>query len=325
MHHLSPSLDHIGFFARRVDDVAFALSQLAGSSDRDRHGRPLPPFNVDIDQGLPALNRPRLAIVRFAKWAKAEPEQQKVFDAAVATLRNAGAIVEELELAELDNTNWNAINIILASEGAVIFADLVARYPDRSSDHLKSLVETGRAHSAIDYLAAKALQDRLREAFTAEIARFDAVLTLAAFGEAPKGLSYTGDAEYCAPWTLLGVPALSLPAGFGKNGLPLGIQIVGPYREDYRTLRVAKWVGSRAGVRAGNCESELAGAFARTFVIKVRHSGARSCASYDAQLRIDSLRQEAHPGMTKLKPPSSSPAPPSTAPKRPASSSARDG
>ena len=92
-------------------------------------------------RALPPLDKPRLAVVRFAKWAKAEPEQQKVFDAAVATLRNAGAILEELELAELDRTNWNAINTILASEGAAIFADLVARYPDRSSDHLKSLVD----------------------------------------------------------------------------------------------------------------------------------------------------------------------------------------
>lgn len=251
VHHLSPSLDHIGFFARRVDDVAFALSQLSGSSDRDRHGRPLPSFSVDIDQGVPPLNTPRLAIVRFAKWAKAEPEQQKVFDAAVATLRHAGAVADEFELAELDRTNWNAINIILASEGATIFADLVARYPDRSSDHLKSLVETGSAYSAVDYLAAKALQDKLRDAFITDIAGYDAVLTLPAFGEAPKGLGYTGDAEYCAPWTLLGVPALSLPAGFGKNWLPLGVQIVGPYREDYRTLRVAKWVEGALGFEPG--------------------------------------------------------------------------
>jgi Asp-tRNA(Asn)/Glu-tRNA(Gln) amidotransferase A subunit family amidase len=251
VHHLSPSLDHIGFFARGVDDVAFALSQLAGSNDRDRHGRPLPNFRVDIDQGVPPLNAPRLAIVRFAKWAKAEDEQQKIFDAAVAKLRDAGAIIAEIELAELDRVNWSAINTILTSEGAVIFAGLVARYPDRSSDHLKSLVETGRAHSATDYLAAKAAQDRLRDAFTAEMSGYDAVLTLPAFGEAPKGLHYTGDAEYCAPWTLLGVPALSLPAGFGKNGLPLGIQIVGPYREDHRTLRVAKWVESALGFAPG--------------------------------------------------------------------------
>jgi Asp-tRNA(Asn)/Glu-tRNA(Gln) amidotransferase A subunit family amidase len=242
VHHLSPSLDHVGFFARRVDDVAFALSLLSGTSDRDLHGRPVPGFAVDIDQGVPPLDKPRLAIVRFAKWSKAESEQQKVFDTAVAMLRESGAILDELELAEIDRGNWSAINTILAAEGAAIFADLVARYPDRTSDHLKSLVQTGKEHSATDYLAAKALQEKWRDAFTADLSGYDAVLTLPAFGEAPLGLHYTGDAEYCAPWTLLGVPALSLPAGFGKNGLPLGIQVVGPYRQDYRTLRVAKWI-----------------------------------------------------------------------------------
>jgi amidase len=134
------------------------------------------------------------------------------------------------------------INTILASEAAVIFSDLVARYPDRTSDHLKSLVESGKAQSATEYLAARAFQDHWRHALSAEISGYDAVLTLPAFGEAPRGLHYTGDAEYCAPWTLLGVPAVTIPAGFGKNRLPLGLQIVGRYREDHRMLRVAKWV-----------------------------------------------------------------------------------
>ncbi len=124
----------------------------------------------------------------------------------------------------------------------MIFSDLVARYPDRSSDHLKALVATGKAHPAFEYLAAKALQEKLRSAFTADISGFDAIFTLPAFGEAPKGLGYTGDAEYCAPWTLLGVPAISLPAGFGANGLPLGVQVVGAYRQDFRLLQVAKWI-----------------------------------------------------------------------------------
>jgi len=243
VHPLSPSLDHVGFFARRVDDVAYALSLLGGTSDSDVHGRPLAAFQVSVEQGLPPLAAPRLAVVRFAKWwSKAEPEQQQLFDAAVTTVREAGAIVEELELAELDHANWGAINTILASEAALIFGDLVERFPDRTSDRLKELVRTGKAHSAYDYLAAKALQEKLRSAFPSQMSGFDAVLTLPAFGEAPEGLFYTGDAEYCAPWTLLGVPAVSLPAGFGKNGLPLGLQIVGAYREDYRMLRVAKWI-----------------------------------------------------------------------------------
>jgi Asp-tRNA(Asn)/Glu-tRNA(Gln) amidotransferase A subunit family amidase len=214
---------------------------LAASSDLDLHGRPLPGFQVNLAQGLPPLEKPRLAIVRFEKWSKAEPEQQKVFEAAIAKLRDAGAVAEEHELAELDSTNWSAINTILASEASLIFGDLVARYPDRTSDHLKTAVQTGKVHAAWNYLAAKAQQEKLRLRLATDIAGFDAVVTLPAFGEAPKGLSYTGDAEYCAPWTLLGAPAISLPAGFGKNGLPLGVQLVGAYRQDYHLLRVAKW------------------------------------------------------------------------------------
>jgi Asp-tRNA(Asn)/Glu-tRNA(Gln) amidotransferase A subunit family amidase len=242
VHPLSPSLDHVGFFARRVDDVALALSLLGGASDSDPHGRPVPPFEVSVEHGVLPMNQPRLAIARFGKWSKAEPEQQLVFDAAITTLRAAGAVLEELEFPELDQANWSAINTILVSEAALIFEALVERHPDRTSEKLKELVRAGKAIGATDYLAAKVLQDRLRQAFAHDLSGFDAVVTLPASGEAPEGLGYTGDAEYCAPWTLLGVPALSLPAGFGKHGLPLGIQIVGAAREDLRALRVAKWV-----------------------------------------------------------------------------------
>ena len=242
VHPLSPSLDHLGLFARRVDDVGFGLSLLAACSDSDLHGQPVPGFEVDIDRGLAPLERPRLAIVRFEKWSRAEPDQQQAFEAALARLRGEGAVMEELPLRELDAANWNAINSILAAEAALIFGDLVARYPDRTSDHLKSLVKTGQGHLAVDYLGAKALQAHWRSQLSRDMSGFDAVLTLPAFGEAPPGLGFTGDAEYCAPWTLLGVPAITLPIGFGHHGLPLGLQIVAPYLEDYRLLRVAKWI-----------------------------------------------------------------------------------
>jgi amidase len=242
VHPLSPSLDHVGFFARRVDDVALALSLLAATSDRDPHGRPVPAFQIDIERGIEPLDKPRLGIVRFEKWSRVEGEQQKTFETAIDKLRASGAVVEELVLAELDRVNWQTILTILESEGAHLFADLVARYPDRTSDHLKSLVANGKAISTPNYLAAKALQEAQRRALGIEMKGFDALLTLPAFGEAPRGLAYTGDAEYCAPWTLLGAPAITLPAGFGKHGLPLGIQIVGDYRNDLRVLRTAKWI-----------------------------------------------------------------------------------
>jgi Asp-tRNA(Asn)/Glu-tRNA(Gln) amidotransferase A subunit family amidase len=222
--------------------VAYALSLLAATSELDPHGRPVPRFDVDVKEGVAPLEKPRLRIVRFQKWSRVEPDQQKMFEAAAAKLRDAGAVVEEREWEELDATNWSTVNTILSSEAALIYSDLVENYPDRTSDHLKSAVKAGKALTAFDYLAARSLQEKLRAALTAEMSGVDAVLTVPAFGEAPEGLGSTGNAEYCAPWTLLGAPALSLPAGFGKNGLPLGIQIVGSYRQDLHLLRVAKWI-----------------------------------------------------------------------------------
>ena len=251
VHPLSPSLDHVGFFARRVDDVALALSLLAATSDADVHGRPLPGFNTDPGQGIAPLEKPRLRVMRFQHWASVEADQQKVFEAAVVQLREAGALVEEREWEELDAVNWDMINTILACEASLIFGDLVERYPDRTSNHLKTLVKAGKTTAAFDYLAARSRQEKLRTALAEQMSGFDAVLTLPAFGEAPNGLDFTGKAEYCAPWTLIGAPAISLPAGFGKNHLPLGIQLVGGYRQDRRLLSVAKWVEGVLRVEPG--------------------------------------------------------------------------
>ncbi len=156
----------------------------------------------------------------------------------------------------------------------MIFGDLVARYPDKTSDHLKKLVETGSAISAAAYLKAKALQTKLRADFTAQMTNYDAVLTLPAYGEAPEGLSYTGDAEYCAPWTLIGVPALSLPAGFGKNHLPLGLQVVGPYLNDSAHTARGKVDRERAGVFAGIARDQIAFFAPRPSACGERNRGA---------------------------------------------------
>jgi amidase len=240
VHHLAPSLDHVGFFARRVDDAAYALSLISATSDLDPHGRPLPRFHVDRVEGVAPLAKPRLRVVRFTQWSRAEPEQKAAFEAALAKLRDAGATIEEREWSELDS-QFGAINTILASEAAHILGDLVEQYPDRTSEFLKKAVKAGKEHSAFAYLRAKSTQERLRAALPDEMSGFDAVLTVPAFGEAPEGLGYTGDASYCAPWTLVGAPAVTLPAGFGKHGLPLGVQVVGSYRQDHHLLRVAKW------------------------------------------------------------------------------------
>ena len=72
--------------------------------------------------------------------------------------------------------------------------------------------------------------------------RYDAILTPPALGTAPKGLGATGDPAFCVLWTLLGMPAITLPLMQGENGLPLGVQLVGRKGYDARLLRTARWL-----------------------------------------------------------------------------------
>jgi amidase len=117
-------------------------------------------------------------------------------------------------------------------------------FPARLSQHIKDLVANGRLRGAMEYLFARELQRTLRFALKDDIKKFDAILTVPASGEAPIGLTSTGDPIFCALWTFLGVPALTVPVARTVKGLSLGVQLVAPYRQDAHLLRTGKWIES---------------------------------------------------------------------------------
>lgn len=242
---LSQSLDHLGVFARSVDDVAYALSLLAGGPGAARHA----PFQVSLD-GIAPFPAPRIAWLRPAASPALDDYQSALLASAAKRFTEAGAVVESFALP----TEFDALSDIAATlygaEGAANFSDLVKRFPDKTSDRLKALVEGGLPISATNYIGARNAQLALRSAFTSAIAGFDAVLTTAATGEAPESLTQTGDPGLCVPWTTLGVPAISLPAGIGPRGLPLGIQLIAPFGENLKLLRIAKWCEAALAFKA---------------------------------------------------------------------------
>ena len=73
----------------------------------------------------------------------------------------------------------------------------------------------------------------------------DILLTPSAPGEAPEGIGATGDAIFNNLWTTTHVPAVTLPAGLGSKGLPLGVQLIGRPHQDHRLLETAKAVQCR--------------------------------------------------------------------------------
>src|SRR5262249_55122673 len=114
---------------------------------------------------------------------------------------------------------------------------------DGLSKALQARIERGRAVPGHEYLAARARVPSFLAALTELFEqRYDAILTPSAAGTAPKGLESTGDPVFCTLWTLAGTPALNVPLMQGANGLPLGVQLVGPRHQDARLLRTAHWL-----------------------------------------------------------------------------------
>ena len=239
---VSDALDHMGFLARSVNDVAYAFNMLRNLTATGADSIALPEVPMDAQSGLAPLASPRLAYVRTPFDERITTDQQQAMQSTIAKLRAQGAVVQEFALPDEYWTGVDAMFCLLEAEGGAVHRDHVARFPDRLSVHIKELVAQGAARSAFEYLAARNLQARLRADATAQLKGFDAFLTVPAPGPAPEGLATTGDPIFCALWSFLGLPALNIPIGHAANGLPLGLQLVAAYRQDAHLLRAGRWI-----------------------------------------------------------------------------------
>jgi len=240
MFQLSRSLDHVGLFARTIEDVALLMEQLVGYDERDPDSRPrarLPYREVAAEE--PPLP-PMFAFVKTARWDQVDGDAKEAFAELIDHL---GARVEELPLSPAAEEAFAWHDAISGPEIALNLRREWETGRDRLSVSLRARIERGRAVPALDYLRARASIPELDASFTELFEqRYDAILTPAAAGTAPKGLESTGDPAFCMLWTLCGMPALNVPLMQGANGLPLGVQLVGPRYGDARLLRTARWL-----------------------------------------------------------------------------------
>ena len=222
---LSETLDQLGGFAATVADAAELCSVMAAA---------------DLSPA-PEPVRPRFRVYRSPQWAEMEPAAREHFQSSVETLRRAGAAIEESDPPPGLDGALAVQRPIPLYETARNLNPEVARAPHLVSEHFRSRLAIGAAISESDYKAALAERSRLVEAVRKWAAACDAILTPPAPGEAP-GLETTGDPRLCARWTLVGAPAISVPAGRGPRGLPLGLQLCGAPGEDRALLGAAAWV-----------------------------------------------------------------------------------
>jgi Asp-tRNA(Asn)/Glu-tRNA(Gln) amidotransferase A subunit family amidase len=236
---LSRTLDHVGMFARTIEDIALLAELLVGCDENDPDTRPRarPPYRESAAQEPPLP--PLLAFVKGPAWDRADGETTEAFAELVAEL---GDRVVEVPLPETAQLALDWHRTIMEAEMAANLDLEWEKGRDRLSESLRNQLARGRQVSALEYQKAVARIPLLNEGFTELFARCDAILTPAAAGTAPKGLDATGDPVFCTLWTLCGMPAVSLPLMQGGNGLPLGVQLVGPRMGDARLLRTARWL-----------------------------------------------------------------------------------
>jgi amidase len=197
-----------------------------------------PPQRIDR-----TVAAPRIGICCTPAWERAEPAVQALIEESAAQLAAAGAPVTEVNFAPQFADILEHHRRISNFEAARNYAYEYEQHTELVSQVLRDTVLTpGRELPLAAYVEAIETAEAFRRHIDDIFAEVDVLLTPSAAGEAPRGLGSTGDPSFNGIWTLAWTPCLTLPSGNGPNGLPLGIQLVGPRCGDEALFDAAAWV-----------------------------------------------------------------------------------
>ena len=129
----------------------------------------------------------------------------------------------------------------MAVEASFNLGDLYLKHAFFLSTVLSNFLAEGKGVATDDYQQALKIRLDLQEELETFLKGYDAIITPPTTGEAPATLEQTGSPGFCSIWSLCGVPAVTIPVGFGPGGLPLGIQRVGRQGKDGLLLATARW------------------------------------------------------------------------------------
>lgn len=236
---LAQSLDTIGVFARSVADAALAAGAAAGRAEPSAFR----PFDT----------APRIGLCKTHEWREVDDAGRTAFDEASRLLSEAGAAVVDVELPAPFAGLGAACEDIYGYELSRNLAAERAEHGALLSERLRAAIDEGARVSSGRYESAQRLAQECRASLPALLRDIDVLLTPSTTGEAPAGLETTGSPIMNRAWTLLHVPAVNVPALCGPSGLPIGLQVIGRFGDDGRTLAAAAWIHERlVGARASD-------------------------------------------------------------------------
>jgi len=233
---LSHNLDHVGPMGMRVKDVAYLLQQIAGYDPADPYSidRPVDDYLSHIQQGVRGW---RVALADDDYIQQADGEILGIVQQAAREFEKLGAKVIKTSLPEMGMAASNN-SLMVVSDAAVLYAERFRSHPEAFGEDIQQRLAGGLKVSLEEYVHAREQQVIIRRRFERFFTDYDILLTPTTLVPAPliEGPSALEQARvltrFTAPFNLTGLPAMSMPCGFTKTGLPVGLQIISaPWRE----------------------------------------------------------------------------------------------
>jgi len=262
------SLDQIGVLARTADDVAAVLQVIAGSDPHDATTAdvPVPDYSAEINQDIKGM---RLGVSRVLLGEGLNPEVRAAIERSIKIYRDLGAEIVDIDLphakyaiavyyiiataeASSNLARFDGVRYGFRAEDAPALRDMYRKTRDEGfGPEVKRRIMLGTyvlsaGYYDAYYLKAQKVRTLLRQDFVNAFAKCDAVLTPTTptpaflFGEKvddPLAM-YLNDI-FTVTANLAGVPGISVPCGLSADGLPIGLQLMGPYWSEAQLLRLA--------------------------------------------------------------------------------------
>lgn len=243
---LSWSLDHVGPLTRTVEDAALILAAVAGHDPLDptSASEPVSDYHRALNESVRGL---RLGVLEeHMTGDELRPGVAEATLAAIAELEKAGVHASTVNVPGLAEAKADAALLTLVlPEARVVHEEELRLRPEAYAAETRRQLEQGALTPTADYLRAQRYRRQLRAEFIQAFEQVDVIVSPTMPWEAPRedpavtGGEGMAEARRTAPYNLTGLPAITVPCGFGPAGLPLGLQIVAPPMAEALLLRVA--------------------------------------------------------------------------------------
>jgi len=235
VYPLSWSLDHVGYMTRTVEDAALTLSTL----------------KPDAAPAVESEDSPRVGLLSGYFKENASDDVWLGYEQAVGKLWGEGAEFIDVELPPSFGMAPSVHRVIMAVEAAAVHEDGLRANPEGYREYIKGFVSSGLLAPATAYLRAQRIRGVILRDVLSSMDGFDCLACPSTVDTAPRGLGWTGSPAFNAPWSLTGLPTVTVPSGISEDELPLGLQLVGRPHRDHDLLEVAAWCEEALGFMEG--------------------------------------------------------------------------